>query len=140
MDGVVSGDPRTDGVSEQRSQVKMADITDGAAYTYLVGEKYVDPDCYTTGEDGGDDNPAMCGDSNDNNRWASSNAAYRPMRDTPGQTGWDQDSIFGSAHAAGFNMAFCDGSVRLMNFSIDLLTHSHLGSRNDGAVIDGKKL
>ena len=140
MDGVVSGDPRTDGVSEQRSQVKMADITDGAAYTYLVGEKYVDPDCYTTGEDGGDNNPAMCGDSNDNNRWASSNAAYRPMRDTPGQTGWDQDSIFGSAHEAGFNMAFCDGSARLMNFSIDLLTHSHLGCRNDGAVIDGKKL
>jgi prepilin-type N-terminal cleavage/methylation domain-containing protein len=139
MDGAVSPDTPTDGVCEQRSQVKMIDITDGAAYTYLAGEKYVDPDCYTTGEDGGDDNPAMCGDSNDNNRWASSNVAYRPLRDTPGITGWDQDSIFGAAHAVGFNMAFCDGSVHLMNYSIDLLTHSHLGSRNDHAVIDAKK-
>ena len=83
MDGVVPGNPPTDGVCEQRSQVKMSQITDGTTYTYLAGEKYVDPDDYTTGNDGGDDNPAMGGDSNDNNRWASSNRIYQPLRDTP---------------------------------------------------------
>ena len=40
--------------------------------------------------------------------------------------------MFGSAHTAGFHMAFCDGSVRKMNFSIDPALHKQLGNRNDG--------
>ncbi len=47
------------------------------------------------------------------------------------------DRLFGSAHAAGLNI--CDGSVQAMNYSLDLLVHSRLGSRNDGVAIDGKK-
>ena len=40
--------------------------------------------------------------------------------------------IFGSPHPAGFHMAFCDGSVRKMNFSIDPTLHQQLGDRADG--------
>ncbi len=35
-------------------------------------------------------------------------------------------------------MAFCDGSVQMINYTIDPLVHSYLGDRNDGQVIDGK--
>ena len=35
-------------------------------------------------------------------------------------------------------MAFCDGSVKVVNYSVDTTTHRYLGSRNDGVPIDGK--
>ena len=47
--------------------------------------------------------------------------------------------IFGSAHAVGFQMAFCDGSVQMMNYTIDPEVHRCLGNRKDGMAIDGKK-
>ena len=40
------------------SLIKMADITDGTTVTYLLGERYVCPDWYTTGEDPADTNGA----------------------------------------------------------------------------------
>ena len=36
-------------------------------------------------------------------------------------------------------MALCDGSVRLVSYTIDPTTHSHLSNRHDGQVIDFKK-
>ncbi len=114
--------------------MRISDITDGTSTTYLVGEKYVCPDDYFTGTDSGDDQSALAGDSDDQNRWT---APYAPMMDTPGSI---NVYTFGCAHAAGFNMALCDGSVHTMNYSIDPLVHQYLGSRNDGQPIDGKKL
>ncbi len=93
--------------------------------------------------DGGDDQYDFGGDSVDLTRATgtattiAASDAIPPMLDTPGvATG----APFGSAHLVGFNMAFCDGAVRTIPYSIDLLTYMYLSSRNDGVRIDGKKL
>jgi len=38
------------------------------------------------------------------------------------------------------NMAFCDGSVRPISFSIDLTVHQRLANRRDGQPVDASKL
>jgi prepilin-type N-terminal cleavage/methylation domain-containing protein/prepilin-type processing-associated H-X9-DG protein len=131
-----------DGVCYRASEVKMCDVTDGTANTYMLGEKSLCPDVYFTGESWADDQSLFCGWNNDNHRTVESNFGtagapliYPPVQDTPGI---DFHMIFGSAHANGFNMALCDGSVHLINYSIDLEVHRRLGNRKDGKPIDGK--
>ena len=88
---------RSTGICFQRSMIRNGDITDGASNTYLVGDKYLNSDAYYNGEDGGDDQAALCGDDCDVNAWTY----HPPLRDTPGMA----DAIFGSAYPVGFNMA-----------------------------------
>jgi prepilin-type N-terminal cleavage/methylation domain-containing protein/prepilin-type processing-associated H-X9-DG protein len=125
------------GVFFGRSMCRMADITDGASTTYLIGERYLCPDSYTTGQDPADDQGWTIGFDIDTNRWTTLGSSYVPAQD---QAGVLNSVNFGSAHANGFQMAFCDGSVQMINYTVDPETHRRLGNRKDGKVIDGKKL
>jgi prepilin-type N-terminal cleavage/methylation domain-containing protein len=119
------------------SMVTMADITDGASNTYLLGEKYLNPEAYWGDGDLGDNDP-LAGDNEDSVRWTFKDGDYlRPMLDSPdNQARW----LFGSAHASGFFMALCDGSVRMMSYTIDPEIHKNLSNRKDGKAIDAEKL
>ena len=70
------------------SAVKMADVSDGTSNTYLVGEKYLDPDYYETGPDRGDDRTFQ-GDNDDITRWTGlprhNPATIAAHADQPGQ-------------------------------------------------------
>jgi prepilin-type N-terminal cleavage/methylation domain-containing protein len=113
------------------SLIRMADVTDGASNTYLMGEKNINPDYYETGWDYGDNESALIGDNMDIARWT-----FNPPRpDTRGSVSY---FIFGSAHTNGFQMTLCDGSVRLIAFSIDPTIHSRLSNRKDGLTVDVK--
>lgn len=115
------------GVCFRRSHIKRSQITDGASYTYLVGEKYIDISQYKSGIDRGDNANLYSGQGLGIYR----TTARPPYRDKSGVQHWWS---FGSTHLTGFNMCFCDGSVRVINYDIDPLTHRRFGSRSDGEV------
>jgi hypothetical protein len=123
------------GVNFFRSKISTADIGDGVSNTYMVGEKFLDTDLYFTGWGNADNHSQFQGFDRDVNRWAGPDCP--PLQDTPGI---DWQFNFGSAHAAGFYMAFCDGSTQFLNYAIDLEVHRRLANRNDGLPVDAKKL
>ncbi len=135
------------GIVYTGSLVKISDITDGTSNTYLMGEKYLDPDDYATGMSPGDNECAMTGENDDLSRWGdprywggpNQSNLTRPMPDMPGLVDGFPVMRFGSPHLAGFQMAFCDGSVQMINYSIDQQTHRLLANRKDHQPVDAKK-
>ncbi len=124
---------RATGVVFAASEVTMAHVQDGTSNTYMVGEKCINPDHYTTGEGAGDDQMLYMGDNTDVSRWTY----LVPIQDTTGYRGPTQ---FGSAHAGVWHAVFCDGSVRSICYSIDPDVHRYLGNRKDGTPIDAGQL
>ncbi len=125
-------DNRFSGVVFERSTIAISQIEDGTSNTYLAGEKYLNPNHYTTGGDPADNETWCTGWNNDNYRVARYGAFLPPLRDTPG-VGYA--NRFGSAHAGGFNAVFCDGSVHSISFSIDPEMHARLANRKDGLSV-----
>ncbi len=153
MDGTVNSDmtkgymPAT-GVIYRASECSMAMIKDGAANTYLIGERYLCIDCYNTDVCCDNDQGWDQGYDYDSNRGTGygyvkvsdlpsngGSASFNPpSQDRPGLSGCMTN--FGSAHPAGFNMAFCDGRVQKINYDINPTIHLQLGHRSDGEPTD----
>ena len=123
------------GISYMLSEIAIRHITDGTSNTYLIGEKYLNPDHYRTGQDGGDKESMYTGQGNDTGRFSAINltVGLPPRQDQPGVGSTD---IFGSAHAASWNAVLCDGSVHSLSYSIDEDVHRRLGTRNDGLPVE----
>jgi prepilin-type N-terminal cleavage/methylation domain-containing protein len=122
------------GISFERSEVTSAQVRDGLSNTFLLGEKYLDPQHYDTGLDPGDNENMYTGMNCDNFRCA--NPELLPMRDRFGEGDWYR---FGSAHAGICHFIFCDGSLKAIRYEIDPQTYSSLGGRSDGQTIDQSK-
>jgi hypothetical protein len=124
------------GVIFTTSLVKLKEISDGLSHTYLLGEKFLMPDHYVDGAEGVDNNPLYAGFDWDWHRWGGPESpldpSCLPSRDRRGESSFVK---YGSAHAAAFNMALCDGSVRSIGYNIDGVVHSRLSSRNDGRPV-----
>ena len=114
--------------------VKIAQILDGTSKTMMITEKRlrtgVDPNSHEHDDDEG---------------WASGwdydtvRSTYcTPHRDSPEMVTGNNASFAtpGSAHAAGFNAVFADGSVRNFTYDIDMETFNRLGHRSDGEPVD----
>lgn len=112
------------GVVFRHSRVTLGEIVQGGgtSNTYMVGEKYINPQDYLTGFDPGDNETIMAGFDNDTVRCSFS----LPERDLAGRQLTRQ---FGSAHVAGLNMLYCDGSVRQVDYQVDITVHRSAGSR-----------
>jgi prepilin-type N-terminal cleavage/methylation domain-containing protein/prepilin-type processing-associated H-X9-DG protein len=137
------------GVSYYQSTISIRQITGGTSHKYMVGEKFLFTDRYFTGDDEGDEDWLWTGWSNDLYRTAGINylgitppspstpSPIPPQRDMlsssadPTTAQYEAD-MWGSAHAAGFNMVFCDGSVHTLPYDVDLLVHRWNHNRAPG--------
>ncbi|MEI8372420.1 MAG: DUF1559 domain-containing protein [Planctomycetota bacterium] len=124
---LADNDDRQRGAIGQAGGVSAGKIRDGLSYTYLIGERFMTISAYNQG-------------TTENDAGWDSGYDYNTIRWTAGAPSQDRDipvtnavaSLFGSAHPAGFHMAFCDGSVRKMNYDVKPTLHASLGARADG--------
>lgn len=133
------------GICHLHIGVNIASIDDGTSNTYLVGEKYLHVDRYEDGTSPGDNESLYSGYCSDLHRFtgitkrlAFNLDPYAPPLKDDQSDGVDPpaDIRFGSAHPNGFNMVYCDGSVRHLDFQIDADIHLRSGDRHD----KGKRL
>ena len=106
-------------------------VTDGLSNTFFAGEKFLCPTFYFTGTDLSDDEFATVGFDND----VARTGFQPPTQDYANADGSTPDGggvWFGSAHSAGCNMVFCDGSVHSVDYGIDATTMQHFANRSDG--------
>ncbi|HEV3259299.1 MAG TPA: DUF1559 domain-containing protein, partial [Gemmataceae bacterium] len=145
------GDEGQHGVLAGRryGKVTFASIIDGTANTMAVGEKFMRPEWYG-GNYPGDWRGFVGGGIVDDRRTtgvetspssdpsqnlALANPAHDvnyPTSSTSTDDSWRADAYFGSAHPAGINAVFADGSVHHVKFGIDPQVFNALGHRNDG--------
>jgi prepilin-type processing-associated H-X9-DG protein len=101
--------------------VRIAMITDGTSNTLLVGEKRLD--LLLLGKLQPDDNEGYtAGWDHDTMRYTS----RRPAQDV--SIGSYGEYRFGSSHSQRFNVLFCDGSARGLDYAVDLRVFKALGT------------
>jgi prepilin-type N-terminal cleavage/methylation domain-containing protein len=133
----------------------FASILDGTSNTIMIGEKFLPVQCYTAGGANGcyaDDTGPFEGDDSDTTRTTAalqeclyglngnpclplgnpSHDFISNQADGNWGTGWAMQNYFGSAHPAGINAVFADGSVHNIKYGIDPQTFNALGNMNDG--------
>lgn len=122
------------GVCFEMCLIAEKDIVDGTSKTYCVGEKYLRPESYENGADPSDDWAMYSGHQDDNHRVSGRindsgiPEYFPPRRDQPGGEGRVE---FGAAHAATWQVVYCDGSVHSNTYSIDPEVHRRLCNRDD---------
>jgi prepilin-type N-terminal cleavage/methylation domain-containing protein len=128
--------------------VKTSKITDGTSKTFMIAEKYVRNDNYEGPFDGSNRNSDDRGWTDGYDADIMRSSCYPPINDGD-STGWapvlanyfDDDPNtqfggtvvvhhFGSAHTAGINAVYADGSVRGFTYDVDPVVFNALGTRN----------
>jgi prepilin-type N-terminal cleavage/methylation domain-containing protein/prepilin-type processing-associated H-X9-DG protein len=106
---------------------RMASVVDGTSNTFLAGDSR--KNIAIIGQYQGDDNEGYT------SGWDHDAERYTTQPPLPDAISGDGQQRFGSSHTGGFNMAFCDGGVRFIAYSIDLNSFSALGTIKGGETI-----
>ncbi len=145
-------------VPRRAGKIGIAQIQDGTSNTIMVGEKFIPPQFYQGGWDT-DHYGLVGGGWVDDRRSCASGISpagaaavtqpgqninlSNPARDTnlnlipttPPNNDWRSIFMMGSAHPAGMNAVFADGSVHNVKYGIDSQVFNALGNRDDGTTL-----
>jgi prepilin-type N-terminal cleavage/methylation domain-containing protein/prepilin-type processing-associated H-X9-DG protein len=133
--------------------ISIASITDGTSNTLLVGEKHVRPGS----REGKNEDRSVFSGNNANNYSRLAGIPPDGVAQTNGDTqyplvldekdttvstssppgAYDSNLCFGGPHPGICNFVFCDGSVKGVRTTVDLVTLTRLAVRNDGLPITG---
>jgi prepilin-type N-terminal cleavage/methylation domain-containing protein/prepilin-type processing-associated H-X9-DG protein len=116
------------------------EAADGASYTLMVSEKFVPANLYSGSHWADYTGWAVGWDTDTVRSTVSYPTVPSPLRDYPitdpaSAAWWDAGFAFGSAHPAGLNCLFGDGSVRHIAYGIDRRTWNALGHASDGIAV-----
>ncbi|MES1213386.1 MAG: DUF1559 domain-containing protein [Singulisphaera sp.] len=130
-----------DGIFMGRRICELRQVTDGTSNTMIYAEKFLRPINYdqdiSGSDDQGDDNAMWQGADPDTLRYVGLTAKYLPQRDSDNGDIIVIQVAFGSAHVSGIQAAFCDGSVKTLNYAIDPNVWVAIGTRATGEVVSG---
>lgn len=117
------------GVWQIGTLTRLRDLTDGTSQTYLIGEKSMQPRNYENGQDEGDRGPALGAAHRAGMATYVRIAVRPPIPDRVRVASTRTNECvschdWGSAHSSVWNMAFADGSVRALNYTMDFNLHS----------------
>jgi prepilin-type N-terminal cleavage/methylation domain-containing protein len=116
------------GLTNTFKRVRNKDVKDGLSKTYLISEKAVSANHYTSGRDPGDDSSIFACLRGNCVRWAKRVPVHDQLER---ENCWSCHS-FGSAHPTSFNAVYCDGSVHSLTYEISFAAHAALASRAAG--------
>jgi len=119
-------------------RIDFAKISDGSSNTLVLGEKFVVPSVYQGSADTGliwaDDKGWTDGWDPDTLR--ATVCQLMPDREITASESRGAGFRFGSAHTTGMNTAFADGSVRTINYNIELPILNLLAHRADDETVN----
>jgi prepilin-type N-terminal cleavage/methylation domain-containing protein/prepilin-type processing-associated H-X9-DG protein len=126
------------GLQANNGTSTILSITDGTSNTLLIAEDAGRPQLYILGK-------AVSGQTASGAGWGDPNAEYGLDGSNPStgsQPGTcpincnNDNEVYGF-HTSGANILFCDGSVRLVNSNINIVTFAAMITANGGEVIPG---
>lgn len=131
------------GVLFLNSSIRLQDITDGKAYTLMVGET-LPPVLGGTWCQGGDSTLRHSGTSSNTIDYDAMSSYYQvaSQGDDLSPNSPEVQVVsgfplnFGSVHSDGMHFALADGTVRFVPLSVDVSLLRRLGNRHDGEVIE----
>jgi prepilin-type N-terminal cleavage/methylation domain-containing protein len=133
-DGSEGDANHTGPIARFTTHLRPRDVQDGMSNTILIGEKYLNSN-WRQGGTWGDNTGYYSGWGWDTIRFGR----QQPRQDAPGEQTGTYD-LFGSAHPGGFQAVLCDGSVRVLSYTVNNTVIRRLANRQDGQVIDLSQL
>ncbi len=132
------------GVAGAASTLALREVEDGVSNTIWVGEKYIPASQYDAGaggENNGNDQGWDCANDVDNVRWTVDPPKPDEWVDPAGGlSSFKSVYVFGSAHPAGCQFVFLDGSVHTFGYDVDINMFHLLGDRHDGLSVNSSGL